>query len=86
MNDLIECPICLNTLKNKFKITTPCNHQFCLDCFLTIYSINCPICRSDFKNNLNDKVLSILLKNSKKEKPKNNIINIHNHIEFPPLG
>ena len=41
----LECPICLDSLKNTFMITTPCNHSFCMQCFIKIDNDTCPMCR-----------------------------------------
>ena len=38
-----ECPICLEDLKGLFKIVTPCNHTYCLNCFLDLLDKNAPI-------------------------------------------
>ena len=81
-----ECPICLNNMVNLFTITTPCNHLFCINCFLDLRNIICPLCREDFKKNIPNKLLNILLKNNKKDQPIQNTINIHNSIDFPPLS
>ena len=43
-----ECPICLNELNNKFSVNTPCNHILCLECFVQLKNLECPICRSNF--------------------------------------
>ncbi len=42
-----ECPICFENLKGLFKITTPCDHTYCLKCFLGLLNKTCPLCRSD---------------------------------------
>ena len=47
MNNDIDCPICFENLLGRFQIITPCNHIFCLQCFLTIKTINCPLCRKN---------------------------------------
>ena len=44
-----ECPICSESLKGLFKITTPCDHTYCLKCFLGLLNKTCPLCRSDVK-------------------------------------
>tara|TARA_B110000971_G_C20019870_1_gene505784 strand:+ start:1955 stop:2179 length:225 start_codon:yes stop_codon:yes gene_type:complete len=44
----MDCPICLDETKNKFKIITPCEHTFCLDCFIKIKKNICPMCRKTF--------------------------------------
>jgi hypothetical protein len=79
------CPICLDSLKQKFKITTPCSHIFCLQCMLTLYDFSCPYCRYNYKTQLPDKIYNIILQNSKKEPPKKGNINIFNINDFPPL-
>ena len=85
MNNDTNCPICLDSLKDKFKITTPCNHTYCLQCLLTLYEFNCPYCRYDYKSKMPEKISNIILQNSKKEPIKNGTINIFNQNEFPPL-
>ena len=46
----IECPICLQTHRDKIK-KTPCNHLFCGHCITKWLSRNkaCPICMSDIQ-------------------------------------
>ena len=85
MNNQI-CPVCLDELDNNFKITTPCNHNFCFKCFVGLYSFQCPYCRKDFKNALPEKIHTIILENSKKEPKNKTMLNIFNHNDFPPLG
>jgi hypothetical protein len=43
------CPICLNEMKGKVRITTACSHTFCFDCIATNTGINdnCPLCRQN---------------------------------------
>ena len=43
------CPICLNEMKGKVRITTECSHTFCFDCIATNTGINdnCPLCRQN---------------------------------------
>ena len=81
-----ECPICLDKFNNiSIKLTTPCNHEYCLKCFMDFYDTKCPLCRKELKNNLPDKMLDIILKNTKNERP-NKGLNIYNRMDFPPLG
>ena len=44
-----DCPICMEPLGNTNCCTTPCGHQFCLECFVTHTKTksNCPVCRAD---------------------------------------
>ena len=44
-----ECPICYESLNNKFSLTTDCGHKFCLDCFKKTVEIksSCPLCRKE---------------------------------------
>lgn len=81
----MECPICLDPLKNKTKIITKCNHTFCIECFFNLYEPVCPLCRKNLKDSLTSKPLAVILKNNKNEKPKSTV-NIYNDIDFPPLG
>ena len=46
---MAECPICFEKLKGLFKITTPCNHIFCLNCFVGLLDKKCPLCRADVR-------------------------------------
>ena len=39
----MACNICLKEYKNIIKITTICNHTFCLDCLSKLNK--CPYCR-----------------------------------------
>ena len=55
INDEIECGIC----KDKFNLNGVelkiCKHEFCKNCikeWLTKYSVNCPICRKDTRDNI----------------------------------
>ena len=46
----IECPICLNNIKNTDICITNCNHQFCYDClkkWLEKKKDTCPNCRQN---------------------------------------
>ena len=50
--DATECPICLEPLGIPtwtISCTTPCGHQFCMDCLVTArqHKTKCPICRSE---------------------------------------
>jgi len=56
MNDISDCPICLNTLQkdlsnNYINIAiTSCGHIFCLACIVehSKRSVSCPLCRNEF--------------------------------------
>jgi hypothetical protein len=44
-----ECPICFDKLNNENKLTTVCNHKFCVNCVEKMYNkrlVNCPLCRT----------------------------------------
>ncbi len=43
--DTKECPICLETIRDKF--TLECNHSYCIECIYTASATNksCPMCR-----------------------------------------
>ncbi len=43
--DTKECPICLETISDKF--TLDCNHSYCIECIYNSLSTNksCPMCR-----------------------------------------
>ena len=86
----MDCPICLTKATNEFKIKTPCDHVFCLRCFLKLKNTICPLCRSNFKDKLPGP-LKIHFKH-KEEMEKINIpvipvpVDINDEHEFPPLG
>jgi hypothetical protein len=56
MNDISDCPICLNTLQRDLSnnyinvAITSCSHIFCLACIVEHSKINvsCPLCRNEF--------------------------------------
>ena len=79
-----ECPICLESIKEKIYITTPCNHVYCSKCFMNLLDTKCPLCRKELKEYLSDKMLNSIFKNRSKELPTSNL-NFHNLIDFPPL-
>ena len=74
-----ECPICFNELSSKLSINTPCSHIICLECFINLKNMECPICRTSFnKNNFTkSKFKSIALKYKSEFKI--------NSQDFPPL-
>jgi hypothetical protein len=80
-----ECPICLDVIINKFKITTPCKHVYCLKCFMEFYETKCPLCRRELKDKIPGKMLDVIQKNTMNE-PAKKSLNIHNRMDFPPLG
>jgi hypothetical protein len=83
----MECPICLEEMKLKFQIKSPCRHIFCVDCFFSLKDFCCPLCRKELKNFMSIELQNIIQKNNKFEKPKSNSdINLHSFIDFPPLG
>ena len=51
-----ECPICLEGIHNKFKIMTPCEHVYCLKCFMDFYETKCPLCRRELKDKIQTKL------------------------------
>lgn len=83
----MECPICFDELKDRFIIKCPCRHIFCLDCLLSLKDFTCPICRTNFKNQMSANVQDIIKKNNRFEEKKitSSEPNIHSYIEFPPL-
>ena len=58
-----ECCICLENIDNTSYIITPCNHMFhicCLAKTIKTLNYNCPLCRNNFKNtiqNNNDNIV-----------------------------
>ncbi|KAI8516051.1 Breast cancer 1, early onset [Branchiostoma belcheri] len=57
MQKNLECPICLDLLKNP--VSTRCNHQFCRFCILKALtgkqSVSCPLCKEEVtKRSLQD--------------------------------
>jgi len=54
MNSLENpCPICLESMENKIKVTLTCNHSIDIICFTSMVTTNntqvlkCPLCRSE---------------------------------------
>ena len=50
----IECGICKDVSNKDVVKLKNCNHKFCKECikeWLTKYNINCPMCRTDIRNN-----------------------------------
>ena len=42
------CPICMDLMdKNSGCVDTPCNHKFCLKCYLKLEDPHCPMCRTE---------------------------------------
>ena len=86
----MDCPICLTSAKGEFKIKMPCNHAFCLRCFLKLPNTLCPMCRRDFKNELPGDLKQHF--ETKEELDKINIpmvsnsVDINDEYEFPPLS
>ena len=57
-----QCPICLdNCDATKGKVTTKCNHSFCLDCFMTnvMHSSVCPLCRTEINKDAEQHVRNL---------------------------
>ena len=40
-----ECPVCLENLFDLCVVETPCQHRFCLSCFINWTKAECPLCR-----------------------------------------
>jgi len=81
----MECPICLESLNNKFSCKTPCAHNFCLKCFLKLKDLKCPICRQSFTNTLPDKLLPIFEENNFEGGRRKRYTTFLNEDDFPPL-
>ena len=79
-----ECPICMNDINNSFIITTPCKHKFCLECFLKLNDMLCPLCRNDFINSLPESIKNIIRGNKYVERKIENL-NFDNLLDFPYL-
>jgi hypothetical protein len=45
---VIECPVCLENLFDLCVVETPCQHRFCLHCFVKWLKPECPMCRRSF--------------------------------------
>ena len=50
-----ECYICFSNLESKDFKLLPCSHKICYSCYLKLEKTKCPLCRKDFKYNLEDK-------------------------------
>ena len=50
-----ECYICFSNLKSSDFKSLPCSHKICFSCYLRLEKTKCPLCRKDFKYNLEDK-------------------------------
>jgi hypothetical protein len=82
----MDCPICLNKMENKFIITTPCKHKYCLKCLLKMKNTICAICRYDYYEKL-PKFLKSYFSNKKEIQAINirTIPDLNDQYEFPPL-
>ena len=45
-----ECPVCLDNLNTKIKVTLPCNHSMCITCLFQMTQLSCPCCRESITN------------------------------------
>ena len=70
-----ECPICFESLKNKFTIGTPCSHVFCSKCFILLKESECPICRNSFNKKYINKLVNKFKENT-----------LFTDYDFPPLS
>lgn len=50
-----ECYICFSSLESSDFKSLPCSHKICFSCYLRLEKPKCPLCRKDFKYNLEDK-------------------------------
>ena len=50
-----ECYICFSSLESSDFKSLPCSHKICFSCYLRLEKTKCPLCRKDFKYNLEDK-------------------------------
>ena len=50
-----ECYICFSNLESSDFKSLPCSHKICFSCYLRLEKTKCPLCRKDFKYNLEDK-------------------------------
>ena len=50
-----ECYICFSCLESSDFKSLPCSHKICFSCYLRLEKTKCPLCRKDFKYNLEDK-------------------------------
>ena len=41
----MECPICLECEEERCRLYFPCKHHMCLDCFVRLAKLECPMCR-----------------------------------------
>ena len=57
MNNDVTCIVCYNTIDDKDKCVTNCNHIYCKDCLNKWFdrgNVECPMCRVPVKSYLND--------------------------------
>ena len=83
----MECAICLSKMEKMFSIKTPCEHEFCLKCFLKCNNTICPLCRKDYFKKL-PSVLKCHFTNKEKIAAINlrSVPDLNDDYEFPPLG
>lgn len=51
-----DCCICYTDLKDTFTVTTKCNHNLCFDCITKLKKMSCPLCRTDFPQEICKKI------------------------------
>ena len=78
----MECPICLEPTGGTCTITTSCRHTFCLGCFMALRETTCPLCRHELRDELPNAMLQVMQVNTRPSRG----LNIHNQVDFPPLG
>lgn len=57
MKNDVTCTVCYNTIDDKDKCTTNCNHIYCKGCLNKWFdrgNVECPMCRVPVKSYLND--------------------------------
>ena len=82
----MSCPICFKEKKGLFTIKTPCEHIFCLQCFLKLRDLKCPLCRNELKNGLPGFLVNYYQNKKNIESIHlRNIIDINDEHEFPQL-
>jgi len=61
---VVECPVCLENLFDLCIVETPCQHRFCLHCFVKWTKPECPLCRRSFtKKEIPSEITDMFTKN-----------------------
>ena len=86
VEEVDECPVCMETINDTNRCTTPCNHKFCLICMLKHSQIknDCPTCRHKFNFTLRPSVptnpQNVLIRHPIRRRFRMTVINTTNQI------